>query len=154
MSNTAIWNSVLSWASAFGSEINSLASGSCAVSSTVLDNTTSLYTDGWVSVSLGSLATGTGAPSLDFYMLPLNQDGTTYGDGTASGSTAPAPAYYVGSITWNASLASGTQVGQLKLVGIIPPAKFKLAAVNNTGNALAASGNTVSFASDKFNLNG
>ena len=154
MSGTLIWNSALSWNSAFGTEINSLAAGSTAVSSVVIDNTTNLFTDGWVSCSLGTLATGTGAPSLDFYLLPLNQDGTTYGDGTVSGTTVPSGAYYVGSITWNASLASGTRVGAIKLSPIIPPTKFVLAVVNNAGNALAASGNVIDYALDKFNLNG
>ncbi len=154
MSNTAIWNAALSYTSALSTELNSLASGSVAVASTAIDNTTALNTDGWVSVSLPTVATGTGAPSLDVYLLPLNQDGTTYGDGTATGTVLPGGAYYVGSIAWTASLASGTQTGSLYIASGIPPTKFKLAVVNNIGNALAASGNVVAFASDKLNLNG
>ncbi|MDE1988994.1 MAG: hypothetical protein KGI82_00870, partial [Betaproteobacteria bacterium] len=118
MSNTAIWDVALSYTAQFGTsgaDLDSLAAGSCAVSSTIYDNTASLYTDAWVSCSLPTLATGTGAPSLDVYLLPLNQDGTTYGDGTASGTVAPSGAYYVGSITWAASLASGTRVGSIQL---------------------------------------
>ncbi len=153
MSNTAIWNAALSWSSAFGTEINSLAAGSCAVSSVVIDNTTNLYTDGWVSLSLGTLATGTGTPYVGVYLLPLNQDGTTYGDGTASGTVAPSVAYWVDNLTFAASLASGTRVGS-GYIGQIPPTKFVLAVVNQMGNAFAASGNTISFASDKLNLNG
>ncbi len=159
MANTAIWagplgTSPYSWASAFGTEINSLAAGSVAVSSVIIDNTSNLFTDGWISASLGSVATGTGSPSLDFYLLPLNQDGTTYGDGTVSGTVLPGGGYYIGSITWAASLAAAVQTGQFKISAEIPPNKFKLAVVNNIGNALAASANTISFASDKFNLNG
>ena len=154
MSGTAIWNAALAYTNALTTELNSLAAGSCAVASTEYDNTTNLYTDAWVSCSLPTLATGTGAPSLDVYLLPLNQDGTTYGDGTASGTVAPGSAYYVGSITWAASLASGTQVGSIQLPAGIPPTKFKLAVVNNIGNALAASGNIVAIAPDKLNLNG
>ena len=156
MTATVIWNAALSYAAQFnaGADLNSLAAGSCAVSSTVYDNTTNLYTDAWVSCSLPTLATGTGAPSLAVYLLPLNQDGTTYGDGTASGTTAPSAAYYVGSITWEPSLASATQVGSIQISTGIPPTKFKLAVVNNIGNALAASGNVVAIAPDKLNLNG
>ncbi len=154
MSNTAVWNAALTYANALTTELDSLAAGSCAVASAAYDNTTNLYTDGWVSCSLPTLATGTGAPSLDVYLLPLNQDGTTYGDGTASGTAAPGSAYYVGSITWQPSLASGTQVGSIQLPTGIPPTKFKLAVVNNIGNALAASGNIVAIAPDKLNLNG
>lgn len=156
MTARAIWYAALTYAAQFnaGADLNSLASGSCAVSSTVYDNTTNLYTDAWVSCSLPTLATGAGAPSLDVYLLPLNQDGTTYGDGAASGTVAPSAAYYVGSITWAPSLPSGTQVGSIQLPTGMPPTKFKLAVVNNIGNALAASGNTVALAPDTLNLNG
>ena len=156
MSNTAIWNAALSYTAQFnaGADLDSLAAGSCAVSSTVYDNTTTLYTDAWVSCSLPTLATGAGAPTLDIYILPLNQDGSTYGDGTVSGTVAPSAAYYVGSITWAASLASGTQVGSIQLPTGMPPTEFKLAVVNNIGNALAASGNVFAIAPDKLNLNG
>lgn len=156
MSNTAIWNAALSYTAQFnaGADLDSLAAGSCAVSSTVYNNTTTLYTDAWVSCSLPTLATGAGAPTLDIYILPLNQDGSTYGDGTVSGTVAPSAAYYVGSITWAASLASGTQVGSIQLPTGMPPTEFKLAVVNNIGNALAASGNVVALAPDKLNLNG
>ena len=158
MSAKAIWSQALgtapsAWAAAFGTEINSLAAGSFALSSVILDNTTNLFTDGWLSAALGAVATGTGAPSLDFYLLPLNQDGTTYGDGTVSGTVLPAAGYYIGSMTWAPSLASAAQTGQFKIASILPPNKFKLGVVNNIGNALAAS-NTISFASDQFNLNG
>ena len=154
MSNTAIWNASLTYAAALTTELNSLAAGSCAVAAADYDNTTNLYTDGWVSVALPTLATGAGAPSLDLYLLPLNQDATTYGDGTVSGTVSPSGAYYVGSITWQPSLASGTQVGSIQLPNGLPPTKFKLAVVNNIGNALAASGNVVTLAPDKLNLNG
>ena len=58
------------------------------------------------------------------------------------------------SITWEPSLASGTQVGSIQLPTGMPPTKFKLAVVNNIGNALASSGNVVAIAPDKLNLNG
>jgi len=154
MSNTAVWDAALSYTAALTTELDSLAAGSCAVASTAIDNTTALDTDAWISCSLPTVPTGTGSPRLDIYLLPLNEDGTTYGDGTVSGAVAPSAAYYVGSITWDASLASGTQVGSIQIGAGIPPTKFKLAVVNNLGNALAASGNTVSFAPDKINLNG
>jgi len=159
MTDKVIWSQPLgtapsAWAAAFGTEVNSLAAGSFALSSVIIDNTTNLFTDGWISLALGAVATGAGAPSLDFYLLPLNQDGTTYGDGTASGTVLPGPAYYIGSVTWAASLASAAQTGQMNIPSGIPPNKFKLGVVNNIGNALAASGNTISFASDQLNLNG
>ncbi len=89
MSNLAKWNAALSYANALTTELNSLANGSVAVAATAIDNTTNLYTDGWVSVSLPTVATGTGAPGMSIYLLPLNDDGTTYGDGTASATVLP-----------------------------------------------------------------
>lgn len=159
MSNIAIYDAPLgtspaAWASAFGTEINSLAAGSVAVSSVIIDNTTNLFPFLWISCALGAVATGTGSPNLAFYLLPLNQDGTTYGDGTVSGTVLPGGGYYIGSITWAASLASAAQTGQLQVSPDIPPNKFKLAVVNNIGNALNASGNTISIATDAMNLNG
>ena len=159
VSNIAIWNSPLgtapsAWAAAFGTEINSLAAGSVAVSSIIIDNTVNLFTDAWISVSLGSVATGTGTPNLAFYLLPLNQDGTTYGDGTVSGTVLPGGNQYIASIDWEASLAAAVQTQQVKVPFDIPPNKFKLAVVNNIGNALAASGNTIAIATDALNLNG
>ena len=159
MSNVATWLNPLgtspsSWTAAFGTEINSLAAGSVAVSSVIISNTTNLYTDAWISVALGAVATGTGAPNLAFYVLPLNQDGTTYGDGTVSGTVLPGAGYSVGAITWAPSLASAAQTGQMKIGIEIPPNSFKLAVVNNIGNALAASGNTIAIATDAINLNG
>ena len=159
MSNVATWLNPLgtspsSWTAAFGTEINSLAAGSVAVSSVILSNTTNLYTDAWISLALGAVATGAGSPNLAFYLLPLNQDGTTYGDGTVSGTVAPGSGYYIGSIAWAPSLASAVQTGQMKVGIELPPNNFKLAVVNNIGNALAASGNVIAIATDTLNLNG
>ena len=159
MSNIAIWESALgtspaNWQAAFGTEINSLAAGSVAVSSVILSNTTNLLTDAWISLALGSVATGTGTPNLAFYLLPLNQDGTTYGDGTVSGTVLPGAQYYIGSVDWAASLAAAVQTGSFKVSMEMPPTNFKLAVVNNIGNALAASGNTIALAFNALNLNG
>lgn len=151
MANNAIWKAALSYASAFGTEINSLASASTAISSVVIDNTTALYTDGWISWSLNATTTA-GVSYLTFYILPLNEDGTTYGDNIAGGTAVPDAQYIVGTAQVQPP-ASGNIVGTL-YIGAIPPSKFKLAVYNGTGAALGASTNTISFASDAVNLNG
>jgi hypothetical protein len=158
MANIALWEEPLgtspaNWQSAFGTEINSLAAGSYALSSVILSNTSGLLTDFWISVALGSVATGTGAPNLAFYLQPLNQDGTTYGDGYASGTIIPVQGY-IGAIGWPASQAAAALTGQVKIPSELPPNSFKLGVVNNLGNALAASGNTIAIAFNAFNLNG
>ena len=159
MSNRAIWQAALgaaspyNWQSAFGTEINSLAAGSYALSSVILDNTTDLLTDLWISLALGSVATGAGAPNLAFFLQQLNQDGSTYGDGYASGTLIPVQ-NYIGSIGWPASQAAAALTGNLKVSIELPPNKFKLGVVNNIGNALNSAGNTISAAFNTFNLNG
>ena len=158
MSDTLIWDAPLgtapaTWQAAFGSEINSLASGSYALSSVIIDNTSGLLTDGTISLALGSVAPSAAAASLAFFLQPLNQDGTTYGDGIASGTVLPVSGY-IGSMSWPTSATAAAQTGSIKVGIEIPPTKFKLGVVNNLGSALASSGNTISLALNKLNLNG
>lgn len=147
----ATWNAPLSYSAAFGSEINSLAAGSTAIGSVVIDNTTALYTDGYISWSLSATTTA-GTSYLGFYLLPLNEDGTTYGDSTATGTAVPDSQYFVGNARVQPP-ASGNVVGSL-YIGNIPATKFKLAVTNGTGNALGATAGTISFASNAINLAG
>ena len=158
MSNIATWQAALgtapaNWQAAFGTELDSLASGSYALSSIIIDNTTLLYTDGTISVALGAVAPSAAGANLAFFLQPLNQDGTTYGDGIASGTVLPVSGY-VGSITWPTSATAAAQTQSLKIASDLPPTKFKLGVVNNLGSALAASGNTISIALNALNLNG
>ena len=160
MSGILLWNSAIAWDTtqadgAMTTELNSLAAGYAALAANPIDNTLAANLKPYLalSCSLPSVPTGTGAPSLDMYALPLNQDGSTYGDGTVSGATAPS-GIYLGSFRWNPSLASATQTDQLWVERAILPVKFKLAVVNNIGNALAASGNVIAFALLTDNLNG
>ena len=158
MANTAIWDVALgtapaTWQAAFGAEINSLASGSYALSSIIIDNTSGLLTDGTISLALGSVAPSAAGASLAFFIQPLNQDGTTYGDGIASGTVLPVNGY-IGSLSWPTNATAAAQTGSFKVGIEIPPTKFKLGVVNQLGSALAASGNTISIALNKLNLNG
>ncbi|MDD2878708.1 MAG: hypothetical protein PHZ23_15935 [Acidiphilium sp.] len=151
MTALAKWAAALSYTAAFGTEINSLAAGSTAIGSVIIDNTTTLATDGYISWSL-SAATTAGTSYLSFYLLPLNEDGTTYGDNTATGTATPDSQYYVGNAPVQPP-ASGNVVGSI-YIGNIPATKFKLAVYNGTGNAFGATAGTISFASNDINLNG
>jgi hypothetical protein len=158
MSNTLVWANPLgtspaNWQAAFGTEINSLASASYALSSVIISNTTDLFTDGWISVALGSVAPSAALAALTFFMQPLNQDGSTYGDGIQSGTVLPLLGG-IGSMLWPTSSTAAAQTGFLKIGIEIPPTSFKLGVVNNLGSALAASGNTISIALNNYNLNG
>ena len=104
-------------------------------------------------MALGSVAPSAAAAALAFFLQQLNQDGTTYGDGIASGTVIPVSGW-CGSFTWPTSSTAAAQTGTLKMSIEIPPNKFKLGVVNQLGSALAASGNTISLALNKLNLNG
>lgn len=137
------------WASAFGSEVNSIISGNAIQSSVVVTNGTGLDTFCDVSFSLGSITTS-GSPYLGLYLYPLLQDGSIYGDNRFGSSAAgPPPSnYQIGT----AGLPVGTQVlyGDFQLPGrrcpiIIPPGSFVFVLYNATGATLAASANTIKY---------
>ncbi len=158
MANTAIWQVALgtapaNWQPAFGTEINSLASGAYTPGSIILDNTGGLLTDGTISVSLGSVAPSASGANIAFFLQQLNQDLSTYGDGIGAGTVIPVSGY-IGSMTWPTSSTAAVLTQSLKLQIEIPPTKFKLGVVNNLGSALAASGNVISIALNAINLNG
>lgn len=133
---------------------NSLASGSVVVASSAITNTSALdiYADVSYSLTVGGTTTGTSYVAL--YLLPLNQDGTTYGDATANGATAPTAAYLVSTSTALSGVTSGNAiVGTFRGI-ILPPGNFKFAVVNQLGVALnAAAAATVSYRTYVENLN-
>ena len=158
MSNIALWEVALgtapaNWQAAFGTEINSLASGSYTPGSIILDNTAGLLTDGTISVSLGSVAPSASGANIAFFLQQLNQDGTSYGDGIGTGTVIPVSGY-IGSITWPTSATASVLTQSLKLQIEIPPTKFKIGVANNLGSAFAASGNVIAIALNAINLNG
>lgn len=143
----------LTWTSCFSTEVNSLANGSVAVGATVISNGTALDQTADLSFSVTGTTAATGSPYLGFYIMPLNQDGTTYGDGTASGTVAPAINYLFANIFVPNSITAAALVGNV--TGFqIPPGSFKFAVVNGTGNALASSGNTIKYRTYDVNLSG
>lgn len=135
----------LTWTAAFSTEVNSVVNGNAILSSVAIANGTALdiFTD--VSISLGSVAAGAGAPYIGIYLVPLNEDGTSYGDGRFGTSAAgpPASQYFVGSIP---TLISTTAVITGSVLGIImPPGTFKFILYNQAGVTLAASANVVDY---------
>jgi hypothetical protein len=151
MASVALWNAALSYTAAFGSEIDSLAAGDTAIGSVVIDNTSTLATDGYISFSLDATTTA-GTSYLTFFLLPLNEDGSTYGDNTATGSATPDAQYVCGTAQVQPP-ASGSVVGSL-YIGNITATSFVLAVYNGTGNAFGSTAGTISFASNEINLNG
>ncbi len=136
---------------------NSLANLSFVVMPTTaaIDNTTNL--DDYMDVSF-SLVTGGTTGTVSFfslYLFPLNQDATTYGDNTPTGSILPAPSYWLTNAFAKSGVTSGTAlVGTFPTVWL-PRKKFILGIVNNLGVALnAAAAAAVQYNTTNINGNG
>lgn len=135
----------LTFGNAFSTEINSIVNGNAILSSISIANGTSLDIFADISIALGSIASGAGAPYIGFYLVPLNQDTSTYGDGRFGTSAAgpPGSQYFVGAIPL---IPSVTQAQEGSLTGIVlPPGSFKFLAYNQAGATLAASANTFAY---------
>lgn len=160
MANTTAWiagrGPGLTWTTAgfTAANFNSLANGSVVVASTALVNGTNLdlYADVSFVTTVGGTTTASSYYAL--YLLPLNQDGTTYGDNVANGSAAPAAGYQVSAVGVLSGVASGsTVVGTFRGI-VLPPGSYKFAIVNNLGIALSATAAaTVNYRTYNENLN-
>lgn len=124
---------------AYGSEtivlstgLNSLADGSSATGSEI-DNTTALDMFLDIEVYLASVdLSGQTAPYVTVHRI-ASTDGTNYED------TSAAPAF-------TALIAETSAAHRVLITGVpMTPGKMKLVLTNNTGAALAASGNTVKY---------
>ena len=137
----------LTWTAAFGaSDLNSMPSGSSILSSGgAINNGTPLDLFADISISLGSF-TPLAPNNISVFIYPLNQDGTTYGDGQLTAGTqaakTPAAPYWVGNIIL--TLVAGVQVGTLGGIRL-PPGPFLFVIQNNAGATLASSGNVVKY---------
>lgn len=122
-------------ATAFTITLNSLASAGAATA-TAIDNTTDLALDILVEIVVVVGTVGTN-PNVACYWIP-SVDGTNYGDTTN--------AQLIGVISTPTS--SGTYRKTMSVAaafgGNIPP-KGQLYVVNNTGAALAATGNSAQY---------
>lgn len=144
----------LSWTSLFTSgttlyDLNTMPNGSSAASSTgAINNATALDLFADISVSLGSVTAA--APGiLSIFLMPLNQDGTTYGDGQFNSSGAqttkvPQATYWVGNIAFPVTGSGAVQVGTLSGIRL-PPGSFQIVIQNNVGVTLASSSNVVKY---------
>ena len=134
----------LTWANAFtGSTLNSIASGNAIQSDLNLDNSSNL--DMFMDISIVLASAAFIAPNyIGVYVHPLNEDGSTYGDGRFGSSAAgpPSACYYVGKV----DLVAATQAQEGTLRGVLmPPGQFKIVLHNQGGVALASSGNVCKY---------
>ena len=122
---------------------NSLASGSWVLGSAIsapLD----IYSDFSLSTKVGG--TTVAGDFFGIYILPLNEDASTYGDGSSAGSTLPVGTYLVGTILVPAGITSGNVVVGTCRGIILPSQNWKWGVSNNTSVAL----NSTASASSKY----
>lgn len=129
----------LTWSAAntSGTLYNALANGSALLSDLDITNGTDLDIFADLSWLAGGTAT-TAAPNyLAFYLYPLGQDGSTYGDGRFGSAAAATPPsiYFIGAIGFAA--AAGTTIAGVVRGIVIPPGTFRFLVFNQSGAALA-----------------
>lgn len=119
--------------------LNSLANGAGALSAAIdNDADLNLYIDIEVYVSGYGASINKGVKFADVYLVPT-LDGTNYAD---TDSNIPQARYLVGSVT--KGTANGTGATREIVTGVpLPPRDYKIAVVNTSGQAWAATSNTV-----------
>ncbi len=120
-------------------ELNSLANGSYTAASTAIDNTSNCYLFADFELVLAAQGSARSAGATVSLYIVSSLDGTNYGDAPVSGTTSPSVVWSLDAAT-TARRLSGPESKDVP----IPPGKFKIYALNSTGQALAASANTVS----------
>lgn len=138
MANRTNWAADVGWTTVTftASDFNSQPSGGGGLSSAITLTNQDQYMDVSFVVTVG----GTTIPGgfMSIFVLPLNQDGTTWGDGYASSTTTqPAGQYGQGSVQPKIGVTSGnTIVGQFQFIPVPSDGAFKLALGDNLSIAL------------------
>lgn len=144
----------LTWTNICTTELNSLASNNAIICSTVVANGTALDLFSNFSIAFGSITSGSGSPSITISIYPLNEDGSTYGDGLFGSAAAGPPAIVNCQIPVNPAVTAvvvGT--GSCGQAVMLPPGSFKVVLWNNAGVALASSGNVVKYRTFNYQSN-
>lgn len=140
MPNAINWESNPSLTSYLTTELNSLANAANKLGAAI-DNSTGLDTHMDVQISIAAQGSARdNSAHIAIYLIPSADGGTTYAYG--GDSLNPGSNTLVSVVPFDASTSARVQLGTLISV---PPGHFKLLLQNNTGQALAASGNTASY---------
>lgn len=135
---TIKWHNGISVASLLTTELNSLANGAAAITASAVDADTDLATHGDFELVVTYGTNPTADSVVDLYLI-RQVDGTNYEDGSTTGPILPANGW-VGSFTLRAvTTAQRIIVPKVEL----PPLDFHVLVVNRSGQAMAASGNTL-----------
>jgi hypothetical protein len=135
--------------------MNSLAaSATVGRQSTAIDNSSNLYVDALVSVIISTSSSSLAAPNVVNVYVSGSQDGTNYDQDTAvmgtsdAGYTIDSPTNLRLAAIINCSTSSkvyNKTFSVAQLFGGVMPDKWIVVVVNNTGQALASSGNSMSY---------
>lgn len=129
-------------------ELDSLANGSRSAAGTVIDNGSNLDRFAYAELVLGTFGSApTDKAVCELYMVPA-RDGTNYADG--SSSVRPSDWLWCGSFQVDSATAAKRLLTD---VFALPPFKVKFILLNSTGQALNASGNTVSISTGNRAVN-
>lgn len=148
----------LTWSTLINSaDLASMANGSSVLSS-VADIANGTNLDQFMDISaicaISSSTIAAGA-NLAFWLYPLQEDGSTYGDGqfTAGTQAAKTPTFSpFGTMPLVAAASQTTLVGFIQGI-VIPPGSFRVAMQNNSGFALTSGTQTVKYRTYNINLN-
>lgn len=140
--SVALWDPQQAEVQLGSSELYSLAASSFVTLGTIGDNTSGagnlgLNTDFEIEIAVTTSASSGSPAYLALYAMPLNK-GSGYGDGTASGTTAPGSAYFIGNVAITQNV-TGVARGVAQ-IGALLPDQYQFGVVNTLANALAASG--------------
>lgn len=128
-------------------QLDSLANGSRTAAGTAVDNGTNLDTYGWLKLSAAAFGTNPSAGAyVEVHMLQA-LDGTNYPDG--SNTIDPG----VDTTILTIPILANTSA-QVKQVGpfLLPPCPIKFILVNQTGQAFASSGSTLTLYTDNYSV--
>ena len=162
----------LSWGTVINTtDVQSMATASSVLSG-VADITNGTALDMFMDVSMSLSVTSSTGPiagaNVAFWLYPLNQDGTTYGDnqfsaGTQKAATPNFPPFgtFASSVATTATTSVGTAGSSLTaftftgtLTGVvIPPGSFRVTMQNNYGVALSTGPQSIKYRTYNINLN-
>lgn len=149
MTSIGKWNTPVLQTAVLTTELNSLASGSMSNASATYDNSSNLDLFCDLEIDLAALSPASGA-YVAVYLLEA-VDGTNFPAQSAADLRLTAS-----QLLCNVPIGVAASTAQRVVVrGIqLPPAKVQFRLDNQTGAALAASGNTVKILTYDYNLNG
>lgn len=148
MANLGKWSST-SLTTVMSTELNSVSNNTLTASASSFDNTTNLNLYADIEINLASLSPSAGAYISLF--IAESVDGTNFPSQSLADFQLTATQNLI-------TLPIGTTAATAQRICcrqvVIPPAKFFIYFMNQTGVALGASGNTVKFLTYSLNLNG